>query len=255
MFKRIISVLFLAVFAAGCAGALQKGEVDAHFYFDRGMNYFNKRDYVKALTEFQTITEQFQASEIVDQAHFMLAETHYKNEDYITAAYEYERVYADYPTSKYAVEARYKRALCYYQESPKADLDQENTRTAIDDFKRFIDNFPDNEFVNEAQKKINELEEKLAYKNFKTGELYVKLKRYESAVLYFKFLQDDYPKSVWVKEAKYYIGEIYFKQKKYAEAKQVLTSLVSSDADKNLKKKAEKKLSQIEKITRKNTKK
>ena len=86
---------------------------DAQFYFDRGMKYMEKKDYVKAKTDFQTIIDSFPASGLVDRAQFMLAEAHFNNEDYITAAYEYDRVYKDFPSSSYAEGARYKRALCY----------------------------------------------------------------------------------------------------------------------------------------------
>ncbi len=208
-----------------------------------------KKDYVKAQTEFQTVIDSFPASELIDRAQFMLAEANFNNEDYITAAYEYDRVYKDYPSSIHAEEARYKRAICYYNESPKAELDQENTLLAIDEFNRFVDNFPRSEFVEEAQNYIEELREKLAFKEYKNAELYRKLKKYASAIQYYRFVIGDYPRSVWADESRYGMGLVYLKQKNYERAKEMFQRLVTTNVSEDLKNKSSKRLSYIEKST------
>jgi len=144
---KFLFMFLLICLVFGCSSSIRQNMDDDQFYFQRGMNYMEKKDYVKAIADFQTVVESYQGSRIIDQAQYMLAEAHFMNEDYLTAAYEFERVYMDYPSSKYVPDARYKRALCYYHESPKADLDQENTLLAIDDFNRFIDNYPRHELT------------------------------------------------------------------------------------------------------------
>jgi len=223
--------------------------IGAQFYFDRGMEYLDKKDYLKAQADFQTVIESYSASELVDRAQFYLAEAYFKNEEYITAAYEYERVFTDFHLSSHAPEARFKRALCYYHESPKAELDQENTLLAIDDFNRFIDNYPRNELVQEAQKYIEELRNKLAYKDFKNAELYRKLKKYESAIIYYRSVISEYPRSVWADEARYGMGLVYLKQDNYEKAKDQFTYLANTNTSKNIKNKASKQLNYIEKKT------
>ena len=239
----------LICFTLSCSSSNIKQLIDAKFYFDRGMNYMEKKDYVKAQTDFQTVIDSFPASELIDRAQFMLAEANFNNEDYITAAYEYDRVYKDYPSSIHAEEARYKRAICYYNESPKADLDQENTLLAIDEFNRFIDNFPRSEFIKEAQNYIEELSEKLAFKEYKNAELYRKLKKYDSAIQYYRFVISDYPRSVWADESRFGMGLVYLKQKNYERAKEIFQRLVTTNVSEDLKNKASKRLSYIEKST------
>lgn len=241
--------LILICFTLSCSSSNIKQLNDAQFYFDRGMNYMEKRDYVKAQADFQTIIDSFPASELVDRAQFMLAEANFKNEDYITAAYEYDRVYKDYPSSIHAEEARYKKALCYYYESPKAALDQENTLLAIDEFNRFIDNFSRSKFVEEAQKYIEELREKLAFKQFKNAQLYRKLKKYDSAIQYYRFVISEYPRSIWADESRYGMGLVYLKQKNYERAKEMFQRLVTTNVSEDLKNKASEKLSYIEERT------
>lgn len=235
---------------AGCSASVKRKTDDAQFYFERGMNYMKKKDYIKAIADFQTVVESYQSSTIIDEAQYMLAEAHFKNEDFLTAAYEYERVYMDYPSSKYVPDSRFKRALCYFNESPKAALDQENTLDAIDDFNRFVDNYPRHELAIEAQKYIDELNAKLALKDYKAAELYRKLKKYDSALIYYRFVIRDYPRSVYANESIYGIGLIYLKQKNYEKAKEMFQRLVNTNVSKDIKNKASKKLSDIEKKSR-----
>ncbi|MFC1552755.1 outer membrane protein assembly factor BamD [Candidatus Latescibacterota bacterium] len=247
--KYTLVSLLLVSLILGCGGANIKKVVDAQFYFDRGMQYMERKDYIKAQTDFQTVIESYTASVLVDRAQFMLGEANFNNEDYITAAYEYDRVYKDYPSSMHAEEARYKRALCYYNESPKASLDQENTILAMDEFLRFLDNFPRSEFADEAQTRIDELSEKLAFKEYRNAEVYRKMKKYDAAIQYYRFVIRDYPRSVWADESQYGIGIVHLKQKNYEKAKEVFQRLVTTNVSEELKNKASKKLSYIEKKT------
>ncbi len=244
--KKIFSLIILVCLVCGCSKTVNKEVINAQFYYDRGMDYMKRKDYIKALADFQTVVESYQGSELVDKAQFMLAEANYSNEDYLTAAYEYERVYTYYPSSTHAVEARYKKALCYYNESPKAVLDQVNTLLAIDEFNRFIDNYPQDKLVENARARIEELEEKLAYKEYKNAEIYRKPKKYESAIIYYRFVISDYPKSIWANESRYGLGLVYLKQKDYERAKEMFSFVVNTNVSEDLKNRASNKLEQIE---------
>lgn len=223
--------------------------MDAQFYFNRGMKYLNKKDYPRAVEEFNTVVESFSGSAVVDSALFYLGESHFKNEDYLTAAYEYERVYTDYPSSQFVAEAQYKKALSYFMESPKASLDQENTGLAIDEFKRFMENFPNHPLAAEAQKRIEELQEKLAYKEYLSAELYRKMKSPESleaALIYYQSVIDEYPRSVWASQSLYGMGLVYIKKEDIPKAKEILTALAESDlTSQSLKNKALKLLKEL----------
>lgn len=251
MKQNYFSVVLLLVICIvfGCASSGRRELVNAKFYFDNGMEHLERRDYIKAIADFQTIVDSYQGSEIIDQAQYMLAEAHYKNEDYITAAFEYDRVYTDFPSSEYAPKAMFMRSMCYYHESPRAELDQENTDLAIDQFNRFIDNFPRHELVEEAQKYIDELHEKKAYKLYLNAETYRKLKKYEAAIIYYRYVINDYPRSVWADEARFGIGQVYIKQKKFEQARDMFQIITNSNASEELKNNAAKKLIYIERRT------
>ena len=265
----------LVLLILGCSKGVEREIRDDSFYFERGLKYLEKKNYENAIKDFQTVVDTG-TSAIVDHAQFMLGETHYRNEDYLTAAFEYTRVYMDFPSSNFAADAWYKKAMCYFMESPRANLDQENTLLAIDEFNRFIDNFPRHDLVEDARKKIIELEEKLSYKEYRNGEQYRRMKEYDSALIYYESVIEGFPKTVWADYCRYSMGIVHikllekelkkvkrFKEKneteKYDEAsktaqkerklaKDMLTLVINSDTDTDLKKKASQKLSELEKL-------
>ncbi|MCD6308450.1 MAG: outer membrane protein assembly factor BamD [Candidatus Latescibacteria bacterium] len=239
-FSGILLVIIAVGLAAGCSRKLMREEelLDEQFYFDRGMKMMKKKDYIKAITDFQTVVDSYSDKPIVDHAQFMLGEAHFMAEEYLTAAFEFERVYTDYPSSPFAPEAQYKKALCYYMESPDARLDQANTQLAIDEFNRFIDTYPTNDLVEEAQKKIAELQAKMAYKEYLNGETYRKLKDYDAAIFYYRWVIKEYPRTIWSDYSRYRIAETHFKKKEYELAHERLLVVINADVDKDLRKKA-----------------
>ncbi len=229
-------MLLAAVLSAGCSGKLKREEelLDENFYFNRGMERMEKKDYVKAITDFQIVVDSYSDKPIVDHAQYMLGEAHYMSEEYLTAAFEFERVYTDYPSSPFAPEAQYKKALCYYMESPDARLDQDNTQKAIDEFNRFIDTYPSHELVEEAQEKIAELSDKLAYKEYLNGETYRKLKEYDAALFYYRFVIEEYPRTYWSDYSRFRIAEVHYRKEEYELARERLLVVLNSDIEDDL---------------------
>ena len=249
-------IVLIIALGWGCAASIKREEIiDGEFYFTRGTKMMKKKDYTKAIEDFQIVVESYRGSAIVDSAQYMLGEAHFIVEEYLTAAFEFERVYIDFPSSSLAPQAQYKKALCYYMESPKAILDQENTRLAIGEFNRFIDNYPTHELVGDAQKKIKELTEKIAYKEYLNAELYRVSKHLDgnldAALIYYQHVIKDYPNSIWTDYARFGIGQVYFEKKEYDKAKEMFILVVNADVEKELKTQSSKMIEKIEHIKKK----
>lgn len=78
--------------------------------------------------------------------------------------------------------------FCYYKLSPKAELDQADSQSAIDELSLFVNLFPESPNVPEAERMISEMEDKLAYKAYLNAKLYFDLgnymgNNYQSAVI------------------------------------------------------------------------
>jgi outer membrane protein assembly factor BamD len=96
------------------------------------------------------------------------------------------------PTSEFLPQAQFMLAECYYQLSPDYSLDQKYTKKAIEEFQAFIDFFPLDSKVSEAEKKINELNDKLARKEYDTAVIYEKLEYTKAALLYYENVMEVY---------------------------------------------------------------
>jgi outer membrane protein assembly factor BamD len=121
----------------------------------------------------------------VDDAQYYLGMTRFHREEFILAAYEFSKLVKNMPASEFIQQGQFMLAECYYQLSPHFSLDQKYTQKAIEEFQAFIDFFPSNEKVGEAEKKINFLNEKLAQKAFESARIYEKLDYYNAALNYY----------------------------------------------------------------------
>ena len=73
--------------------------------------------------------------------------------------------------------------LCDYNISPRPELDQENTKNAIEGFNIFINKFPNSPKIEDCKKRIIELEDKLVEKSYLNAKLYYDMKQYKAAVV------------------------------------------------------------------------
>ncbi len=72
----------------------------------------------------------------------MNAQSYYGMKHYYMAGSYFKSFVEQYPFGKYAEEANFLAAMCDYKISPRAELDQENTRNAIEGFNVFITRYP-----------------------------------------------------------------------------------------------------------------
>jgi outer membrane protein assembly factor BamD len=87
-----------------------------------------------------------------------------------------------YPFGKYAEESTFLGALCDYYLSPRAELDQENTRNAIEGFNFFINRYPSSPKVQEAKDNITQLQDRLVEKSYLNAKLYYNMKEYKASI-------------------------------------------------------------------------
>ena len=145
----------------------------------------------------------------------------------------------NYPLSPLLPETRYKLGLCYYNLSPKYSLDQEFTRYAIEELELYIELYPEDKNVRDAEKKLNELKDKLAYKYYRTGILYMKMDDYKAASLYFRSVYEEFVDSDWADDAMIGEADALINAKKNDEAKRVLERFYKLFPKSTLKSKAD----------------
>ena len=193
--------------------------------FDDGLAFFEEEKYVKASQQFNIIVERASHTDLGDDALFFLAESYFLNKDYDLALVEFEKLVSRMGFSPYIEKSRWRICETLLLLSPNFYHDQDSSKKAISQIQEFLDDFPNSEYSKNADTLINELRTRLAEKNMETGKLYVKLKAYDSAIVSYKIVINEFYDTKFFNEANMEIIRCLALQKKSDEAKQFLTDL------------------------------
>ena len=193
--------------------------------FDDGLAFFEEEKYVKASQQFNIIVDRASHTDLGDDALFFLAESYFLNKDYDLALVEFEKLVSRMGFSPYIEKSRWRICETLMLLSPNFYHDQESSKKAIAQIQDFLDDFPNSEYSKDADKLINELRTRLAEKNMETGKLYVKLKAYDSAIVSYKIVVNEFYDTKFFNDANMEIIRCLALQKKSDEAKQYLTEL------------------------------
>ena len=221
--KQINAMIFVTIIIVisftGCKVGNKAAEGSVDQIFKRAVELFNDEEYIEAKNMFDVIKLQYPASQYADDAQFYLAEIAYKREEYIIAAFNYNTVRKYYPGSEYTKLSLYNSAMAYYELSPPYDRDQEYTRKAIQAFTDFQAYYPDDSLYTKATEKINEMRDKLAYREYFTANLYNKLESSVAALVYYDIVIKEYNDSKYIEDS--YLQKIILLRKleRWDEAK------------------------------------
>lgn len=185
----ILKLLLLAIcviIVSSCGSTIPTDLTNPEEIFNSGVKYLDDEDYLEAKKMFDLIIFQYPASQYADDAQFYQGELSYKKGEYILAAFNYNRLRKQYPSSMYVKDALYKTAMSYYKLSPSYDRDQEYTNKAIETLQEFQYLYPKDELFGDVSNKIQELRNKLAYRDLFTAQLYSKLDNPRSALIYYE---------------------------------------------------------------------
>ena len=137
----------------------------------------------------------------IARAHFYLGEAHFAQGRHLEAAREFRKASDETPNDPIAPEALIRVGDVYSDLWRRPELDPTYGQTALSTYQELLNRYPNAEASKRAQLRINELNERFAFKSYRSGLYYFRLKAYDSAVLYFKDLIANYPKSAVVPQA------------------------------------------------------
>jgi outer membrane protein assembly factor BamD len=186
MYKLLIFISVI-LFGWSCSSSVDTVNLSPEDRLQYAITLYEDENDEEAVREFEAILLQYSGSSIVDDAQYYLAQTRFLRQEYIIAAYEFSKLIKNMPASTFVSDSQFMLAL-----SPNYNLDQTYTVKSIQEYQAFIDFFPLNEKVAEAEARIHELNIKLAEKDFTIANIYAKLDYYTASMKYYDQVVETY---------------------------------------------------------------
>ncbi len=201
---RILFLLIMTVSIVGCSKfrKIQKSG-DWKTKYEAALAYYEEEDYHRTIILLEDILPIIRGTEEAELGNFYLAYSYFHQKQYILAAHHFDEFVKIYGRSEYVMEAAYMHAYSLYLQSPDYQLDQTVTYEAIAAMQNFINRYSSSEYAPEADRIIDDMQEKLEKKAYEQCRLYYKLRRYKSALVVYDNFADDFPDSEYNEEISY----------------------------------------------------
>jgi outer membrane protein assembly factor BamD len=181
--------------------------------FDRGMDAMKHNHFDIARLDMQTLINTYPDSEFIARAKLSLADSWYAEGGTAALAQaeqEYEDFITFFPNMPEAAEAQFKIANIQYQQMEKPDRDFTHAVRAEQEYRKVILQYPDNQkMVAEARKKLLQVQEVIAEREYRVGRFYYLKESYPAAIARLQSLVDRYPLYSKADETLYLLGQSY----------------------------------------------
>jgi outer membrane protein assembly factor BamD len=125
-------------------------------------------------------------------AELGIADSYFSDKEYVEAENAYRDFITLYPTNENVPYAHYQTGMCHYLQIGAIDRDQTETIKARREFERLVARYPQSKFSTLAEQMVRECKSKLAEHEFYVGNFYFKQKKYEAALKRFEAIARDY---------------------------------------------------------------
>jgi outer membrane protein assembly factor BamD len=222
MFRRLPLIVTLGVLLALTAACTNKKSVNPlagvgskqpdKVLFDKAMDAMHHNRFDVARLTLQTLINTYPDSEYIARAKLAVGDSWYA-EGGTAALAQAEQEYSDFaiffPNMPEAAEAQLKIANIHYQQMEKADRDPTHAKRAEDEYRKVILQYPDSKLVPEARKRLLEVQEVLADREFGIGRFYYLRESYPASIARLQSLVEKYPLYSRADEAYYLLGQNY----------------------------------------------
>jgi outer membrane protein assembly factor BamD len=175
--------------------------------YQQGSELYQKKKYEKAIVLFQKVKDEYPLEDIAVLAEIGIADANYSNKAYPEAYFAYDEFVNRHPTDENVPYALYQMGMSRYNMTDTIDRDQTETWKAKADFERLLSRYPKSQFTVMGEKMLREVKMKLAENEFYVGEFYFKQKKYKAALKRFELITRDFPNVGLDYKVKYYITE------------------------------------------------
>jgi len=199
----LIAIAFLLIFSSCSDYSKIVKSTDYEFKYKKAVEYYESKDYVKSSALFKELINIVRGTSRADKVYYYFAMSQFGVKDNLMAGHYFKSLIKEFPRSEFAEESQYMVGYCFYLDSPSPRLDQEVTQNSIDAFQLFINLYPKSSRVDEANRLMIELRDKLVYKSYLNGKLYFDMNNYKAAVVALTSSLKDFPDTKYREDLMY----------------------------------------------------
>ena len=179
--------------------------------YKEGLDALDIGDGLGAAKKFNEAEMLFPQSIWASRAALMSAYSYYSQMYYDDAIYEIEIFLKKYKDNEREDYAYYLLALSHYEKISDEKRDLGPIIEAKKNFEIIIDKFPNTDFAIDSNYKLELINEILASKEMFIANHYLKKEKWIPAINRFKFVVDNYDRSIYVEEALHRLVELHYK--------------------------------------------
>ncbi|MBJ2124711.1 MULTISPECIES: outer membrane protein assembly factor BamD [unclassified Flavobacterium] len=203
--KKTLLLLIVVTLFYSC-GEYQKAlkNEDVAAKFEMATKMYDAGKYTKAIRLFEQLATSYRGKPQAEKLFYMFSQSYYKTKQYYLAGYQFEAFVSGYPRSEKVQEAAFLGAYSYSKLSPVYSLDQSDTVKALEKLQTFIDNYPNSEYIPQANEAVQKLNGKLEKKAYENAKGYNTISDYKSALIAFDNFIADFPGTPFKEDALFY---------------------------------------------------
>jgi outer membrane protein assembly factor BamD len=197
-----------AVAPAPVAVSASPAEVDS--LWKSALMRFRRGGFAKSAQILERLVLEFPPGDRrTPEAHFVLAECRLAQGDHLQATREFRKVSDDAPNDPLAPQALLRAGDAYAELWRRPELDPTYGQTALATYQELQNRYPGTEAAERAKSRTTALQERFAYKAYRNGLFYLRIKADESAILYLKSVAASYPRAAITPAALIKLVEAY----------------------------------------------
>jgi outer membrane protein assembly factor BamD len=210
---RFSAIACAMLFLASCGGDYKKIQksTNSEVKYNAAVAYYKAGNFLKALPLFESLISVYRGTDKEQEVYYYYAYTNFRLNDFVMAGFYFSNFYHTFPHTSKAEECEFMHAYCEYLGAPQYNLDQTDSKKAIEAFQTFIDDYPNSTRIKEANRYIDMMDSKLEKKYFEISKLYYTTEFYHAATVSLTHSIKTYPNSRYDEEASFLIIKSAYK--------------------------------------------
>ena len=205
-------LVLVAAVLTGCSGddaETLPPDLPAEELYAQAQNFLAEGNFKEAAKSFEEVERQHPYSQWATRGQIMAAYSYYEANQYEESVAASERFIDLHPGHKDVAYAYYLMGMCYYEQISDVGRDQEMTQRSQEAFDELIRRFPESDYSQDAELKVDLIRDHLAGKEMEIGRYYQRREFWLASINRFQTVVEQYQTTTHVPEALHRLTESY----------------------------------------------